>query len=359
MLKRLVKNALPSSAVAAVNHWRMRERLYKSWSKAAAPAYQCLQMLIASAISIVLLIFLLRAVDWEEAIRIFRSGISVTSLLWFLLVTFGIAVGYAVRWRLLLDGKIGYGTSLMASLLGLGANMFLPARGGDLLRVHYSRVVATVPYADALGRLLIEKMVDLVTIISVGIFSLVLLSHTLNSEYRNVLLVIMLGAIVGIFLSAALVRYFGERLVPILRPVFGLLRLRDFFDRHIIYFIRNCAQSLSLSVTIVPAVLTLVLWLSVYALAYIFVARFVGVALSYQESLFVLFVGGLGLMIPAAPSGVGTFHASVVSAFVLLERSPSEGLLLATAVHFLFFVVYVVPAALILGHWRLNRLAPR
>ncbi|MGO8484987.1 hypothetical protein AB9F39_38255, partial [Rhizobium leguminosarum] len=57
MLKRLVKNALPSSAVAAVNHWRMRERLHKLWGKAeaAAPAYQRLQMLMASEISIVLL----------------------------------------------------------------------------------------------------------------------------------------------------------------------------------------------------------------------------------------------------------------------------------------------------------------
>ncbi|MGR8922613.1 lysylphosphatidylglycerol synthase transmembrane domain-containing protein [Rhizobium leguminosarum] len=316
-------------------------------------------MLIASAISLVVLIFLLRAVDWEEAIRIFRGGVSVTPLLWFMLVTFGIAVGYAVRWRLLLDGKIGYGTSLVASLLGLGANMFLPARGGDFLRVHYSCVVATVPYVDAFGRLLVEKVVDLATIISVGILSLVLLGHTLNSEYRNVLLVVMVSAVIAIFVSATLVRYFGDRLIPILRPVFGVVRLQDFFDRHITNFIRNSARSLSISVTIVPATLTLVLWLSAYALAYIFVARFVGVALSYQESLFVLFAGGLGLMIPAAPSGVGTFHASVVSAFVLLGRSPSEGLLLATAVHFLFFVVYVVPAALILGHWRLNRLAPR
>lgn len=321
--------------------------------------HQRLRTLIASAISLVFLIFLLRAVDWGEAVRISRSGISATSLLWFSLVTFGIAVGYAIRWRLLLDGKIGYGTSLMVSLLGLGANMFLPARGGDLLRVHYSRVVATVPYVDALGRLLIEKLVDVVTIISVGMFSLVSLSHTLNAEYRNVLLIIMLGAILAIFLSAILVRHFGDRLIPILRPIFGVVRLQGFFDRHITNFIRNSARSLSLSVTIVPAVLTLVLWLSAYALAYIFVARFVGVALSYQESLFVLFAGGLGLMIPAAPSGVGTFHASVASAFVLLGRSSSEGLLLATAVHFLFFVVYVVPAALILGHWRLNRLAPR
>ncbi|ABC89579.1 hypothetical conserved protein [Rhizobium etli CFN 42] len=321
--------------------------------------HQRLQMFIASAISLVFLAFLLRAVDWEDAIRIFRNGISAASLLGFLLVVFAIAVGYALRWQLLLDGKIGYGTSLMASLLGLGANMFLPARGGDLLRVHYSRVVAAVPYADALGRLLVEKVVDLVTIVSVGMFSLILLSRELNADYRNVLLIIMPGGILALFLAVILISRFDEQLVPLLRPVFRIVRLQNFFDRHIAYIVRNSARSLSLSVAILPAVITLGMWLSVYAFAYIFVARFVGVALSYDESLFVLFAGALGLMIPAAPSGVGTFHASIVSAFVLLGRSSSEGLLLATAVHFLFFVVYVVPAALILGHWRLNRLAPR
>lgn len=41
MLKLLVKKVLPGSAIAAVNHWRTRERSYRSWRRAAAaaPAY--------------------------------------------------------------------------------------------------------------------------------------------------------------------------------------------------------------------------------------------------------------------------------------------------------------------------------
>src|SRR4029450_11196858 len=104
-----------------------------------------------------------------------------------------------------------------------------------------------------------------------------------------------------------------------------------------------------------PALLTMALWLVAYSMSYILDAGFVGVNLSYAASLLLLFAGALGLMVPAAPSGIGTFHASVVSAFLLLERSASEGLLVATVIHLLFFVAYVAPAALLYGRWRLGR----
>lgn len=38
MLKRLVKKVLPGSAVAAVSHWRNREKTYWSWARASAAA---------------------------------------------------------------------------------------------------------------------------------------------------------------------------------------------------------------------------------------------------------------------------------------------------------------------------------
>jgi hypothetical protein len=39
----------------------------------------------------------------------------------------------------------------------------------------------------------------------------------------------------------------------------------------------------------------------------------------------------------------------------LLGRSSSEGIVLATAIHFLFLVIYAVPALVIGCQWRLGR----
>ena len=61
-----------------------------------------------------------------------------------------------------------------------------------------------------------------------------------------------------------------------------------------------------------------------------------------------LFAAALGMAIPGAPSGIGTFHAAVVSAFVVLGRPASEGLVLAVAAHGVFFIGYCASAALAL-----------
>jgi hypothetical protein len=67
------------------------------------------------------------------------------------------------------------------------------------------------------------------------------------------------------------------------------------------------------------------------------------------DAMVLLFAAALGLAIPAAPSGLGTFHAAIVSAFAILGRSPAEGLVLAVAIHGIFFVGLCVIGAVALG----------
>ena len=85
----------------------------------------------------------------------------------------------------------------------------------------------------------------------------------------------------------------------------------------------------------------------VYATAYMIVSHMVDVPLTYLEALVLLLAAAVGLAIPAAPSGLGTFHAAVASGFVLLGRPLSEGVLVATAIHASFFFAYLIPAAII------------
>lgn len=273
-------------------------------------------------------------------------------------MAFGIALIYGYRWRLLLDRKLTHKTSLIASILCLGGNMFLPARGGDLLRVHYSHVVATMPHAEVLSRLFVEKVIDFLTIASVGMLASVFLHEPSVSTYSSIFAIFTITVFAAIFVAVIIIKYFGEPVLRWLHPVFKLAGKTAFFERHVAHLVRDASRSLTVPTMFLPGILTLAMWLSVYALSYVLAARFVGVTLSYQESLLVLFAGALGLMLPAAPSGVGTFHASVVSAFIFLGRSPAEGLLVATAIHLLFFVAYMVPAAALYGRWRLTRNVP-
>jgi hypothetical protein len=82
------------------------------------------------------------------------------------------------------------------------------------------------------------------------------------------------------------------------------------------------------------------MWLLVHPYAHQAVAGMIGSDLGYREALVLVFIGALRLSVPAAPSGLGTFHASIVSGFLLLGRDAGAGLIFAVAVHGLFFIVF-------------------
>jgi uncharacterized protein (TIRG00374 family) len=319
------------------------------------------QALITGAISAALVALLFASIDWREAVRVFGDRFSVWTLVPFSVIAFSIAAGFGCRWNLLVGKKLSWKTSLFAAAISLGGNMFLPARGGELLRVHYSHLVTEMSHAHLLGRLFVEKIIDLVCLAAVGVVAVTLLFQfdVLSSSAFTTLV-----PVAGIAFGAALflvvvLKYFGEVLLRLGHPVFALIGKSEFFERHAQNLVRDAGLALTARKMMLPAGVTLVMWLSMYTPCYILIARSVGVALDYREALLVVFAGALGVMVPAAPSGLGTFHASVVSAFMVLGRSPTDGLLVATTIHLLFFVAYAVPAAWLYGRWRFRHDVPR
>lgn len=315
------------------------------------------QFLLPLGVSLVFVVVLLRALDWREAARLFDPDVTPGSVLLFVGLTAAIAWMYGLRWNWLIDGVLHTKTYLIASILSIGGNMFLPARGGDLLRVHYSHVAGTVSHATALSRLLIEKIVDLATIAVVGATAVLLRGS--GEHVSNYFLAIALVAVAAVVGAILLVKFGNAVLLRCLHRLFALVRRSERLERNLTHLIQDIGQKLTLSLTIKPGLLTVVMWLAVYVPTYMLVARMVGVSLAYQEAMLVLFAAALGLMIPAAPSGIGTFHASVVSAFLFLGRPAAEGLLVGTAIHFFFLIAYAAPAALLLGAWFFDRKALR
>ena len=229
--------------------------------------------------------------------------------------------------------------------------MFLPARGGDLLRVHHSHQASGLPHAKVLGGLVAEKVLDLLAIAGLGLLAALLLRSTLSASGARALLATT-GTAFGLSLAALLlVRNFAGSLLRLLAAAARILRAEPFFRRHVEPLVLDAGHGLAPRTLLGPVLLTVMMWLGVYAPAYMLAAAIVGVPLGYAESLLVLFGGALGLMLPGAPSGLGTFHASVVSAFLLLQRPAAEGLLAATAIHLLFFVACAAPAALLYARW--------
>lgn len=262
-------------------------------------------------------------------------------------------VCFGYRWRILLRGAISTPLAVRAMLINMGGNMVLPARGGDLLRIHFSNEEGNTPVAVVVGALLTEKAADFLAICLIGTLGGLLLglgdaTHRAVMAAATAVFLFVLGSVVFVRTRNGLVQ-------RICLWAFTKMRRERFFRGHVLPLIKSLGEGLELRPFARIMGITLVLWLVIYGASYLCIAGLVGVSLSYPEALVVLWASGLGLMIPAAPSGLGVYHATVVSVFYFLGRPISEGLVLATALHISFFVVLVVPMGLIYGKWLFKR----
>jgi uncharacterized membrane protein YbhN (UPF0104 family) len=135
----------------------------------------------------------------------------------------------------------------------------------------------------------------------------------------------------------------------LLRGVSRRIGIKARYHRHLAGPIMHLRHLASPRKVLLLLTQTAFIWLVLYVAAYIALARMAGIELTVAESMVLLFAAALGLAVPAAPSGLGTFHAAVVSAFVILGRPAADGLLLAITIHVVFFLAFCLAGAIALG----------
>lgn len=311
------------------------------------------RVLVTLVVSLVALTLVLKAVDWRDAIAQFREGAELVWLVPFLIMAALIAVVYSLRWRMLIGSCLGYRDTIIGTLMTLGGNMVLPVRGGDLLRVHHTKKSTQEPYANIVSALMTEKLVDLSSVSLLAIIAIPLAFFSSSQESARGLNPIVLAGILAAVLAISIIgiatlRSYRTVILSVLTIICRRLHLLWLLDAHLKPFLLRAYELLGLRSIGDPVLISIILWLALYAPSYLIIGQFVGIDMTYLEAVVVLIAGVISLAIPAAPSGLGTFHASVTSSFVLLGRPAAEGLLLATSIHLLFFVVYVAAGGVVL-----------
>ena len=260
------------------------------------------------------------------------------------LVVLAIVLAFGWRWRTLLREGMPVPRALLVTSVGLAGNQLLPLRGGDALRVVLSSRGSGAPSLHAgVSALALEKVFDLLAVAAYGLASAsALLRHRTQSTGVDVVTIaVAILATSGLLLFAARAGWLNR----LLRTSARAAHLPPNLYRHFVRPLHHMRQSASPGRLAKLLGQTAIMWLGLYVFAYYLVGLALGITISPSDAMVLLFAGALGLAIPAAPSGLGTFHAAIVSAFVLLGRPPSEGLAFAVAVHGLFFIGLVAAGA--------------
>ena len=249
-------------------------------------------------------------VSWSDIDQLLTA--SATDPVGWLVAVGGFAVAFILRslaWSLLLPA-LGFGHSLAAIHLALGANHVLPFRLGEPLRVISVLARTRVSPAHATASGVALRLGDIV--------GLVLIASLLAPRALLDLLGVV-GSALAILLSLGLV----ASLAVMLRLGGPNLRRPD----------------------LTTAVLTFVAWFGEALLVWT-VAGWGGLEISYLDALLVTVLAVAAQLVALAPGGIGTYEAAAVAGFVLVGVEPGEALVVALAAHVIKTVYSLVTGAI-------------
>lgn len=293
-----------------------------------------------------------RAVDWSEAVRIFRNADA--GLLASGVALFGADIVLrALRWRSILAFRtpVSAGMSLQALLAGYAVNSILPARLGEVFRAHYLGRQAHVSRSSAMASIVIERLLDLVAVVGSLALGLALAGGG-NSASQHVLVG---GAVVAIAAVLVLVgvawllsRRNGEELLLV---VLARLPGGAAVARRLGSMLHDFTETLQLVRTwnfAIALLFTLPIWaLELGAMWQVCQAMGVSPGLAGMLSL----MGGacLSTLMPTAPGYVGSYQIAFVLILGQFGVRSTQAVVASTAIQIYLIGTYTLVGLAILA----------
>jgi uncharacterized protein (TIRG00374 family) len=293
-----------------------------------------LKPVIGLAVTAAFLWLLVQGLD-IEAIRYIFSDISFPFLA---LALIFLASGYTVRivrWWLMLrafEPDLSFRSCVWPFLTSIAVNNVLPFRAGDALRVLGFRQQLRSPVVRVLGTLVIERVLDLVTLLFFFFLGLLALPSGVFPE-RFVFGAIWLA---GLSIGAVLIL-----LTPWLGRIIDRIASHSFFtSRNITDTVVNHGANFVEAISLVRSPARLVVLLGLSVLTWTFEgAVFATVAASLNAAVnplgpwFSMGTGTLATLIPSSPGYVGTFDYFAAEGLEAYGATPEVSVAFALTVH--------------------------
>jgi uncharacterized membrane protein YbhN (UPF0104 family) len=244
------------------------------------------------------------------------------------------------RWRSIL-GRLGVTAGLVFStacvLISQTANLIIPARLGDLVRVLILKHENLSGYATGVSSILVERFFDILTVAILGLLALPFIPGIPSWVYPVIVIPLTLcGAFVLLLLAFGKVES-GNRILAI-----GLSMVREMKK-----------ASLTIGSILGLSGLSLVIWATDIATTLSMAAMFQA-DISLAIVVLAVVVGNLAKAVPVTPGGIGTYEAAVAVILVLSGTGQATATLIAITDHLVKNVITAAGGVLsiwLLGGW--------
>ncbi len=249
----------------------------------------------------------------------------------------------AWRWQLIFPSSSRPAFSACLTVLGIGnmANFLLPGRAGDLSRcVLLGRSTSMAQSSRTLATLAVEKVLDGLALVAIVLFSLWTLHPPL---WLLVLLRVAILIFGGAVIVLVALRYRAQLLVVYVRRIFCMVHLSSLeerFDSLVTSFADGLSAVNSARQMLALVLITAAIWTSEAVMIW-GIALALGLTIALKWAAVSTAVLGLGLMIPAAPGGLGTYELLGTETFKLAGIAASSALTLTVVIHAWVFVANI------------------
>ncbi len=281
-----------------------------------------------------------RGIDFQDVAKNLQ-GIDGGYLLPVLILMAAMQWLRSVRWGILLSPleKVNQLSLFSVSNVGFLAIMAIPARLGELARPYLITQHSRIAMSSALGTIVVERILDVLTVLLIAVFVLVLTPAPPWMSRASGLLLFAATAATLLLVLMILWRGALEKKAEMLagrlpeKYASGALRLL----RH---FIDGFQAMADRRIIVYASGLSLVIWLVDVLIIYLMFLSF-HYQLPVSAAFVVMIILIVGIAIPAAPGFVGNWHYFCVLALTLYGISKPDALSFAIVYHFLSLVIVV------------------
>ena len=292
------------------------------------------QLLLGVLFSLVAILVLFQGLEVDE----FASEISKAnywSLIPFIILETLSLWARGMRWRVLLEEKLGATRLFWITNISYYLSNILPLRIGELGRVYLVTRKSEVTGMQALSTALLERMLDVVTVFVMLFLVLPLIpEHGLVTSMSYLIVGLVIVLIVSLFVIASkrktvakvmglMTQRLGTRIGGVINDAFD-----KFFES--IDIVRGRR-------VVLAGVWCIIVWIFSVLATYSLLLGFVP-ELQLYDAIFVTSLLALGIALPSVPAGVGIWEASAVAALAVLGVNKEIALAFAIVFHVIVFV---------------------
>ena len=229
----------------------------------------------------------------------------------------------AIRWKIIFNSNDILIYDLYRSeVLGFWGNSLFPLKLGELIKIHYAKILTQKKYSTVLGTIITERLADFIIITP---FLVLLYIYSPGDFFLS-----KIESIISIAIFLIIIIF-------LLKYVFVSLKnkIKNIFKDFTILGISKNKNSILFS--------TIILWILIYLDVYFIQASMINLKLTLFECFCIMLIGTLIYIIPSSPGTFGTFHLAIQEfMIVFLDKPESVSIAFAFILHahsYIFFIL--------------------